>query len=260
MFFLLSSPFLFFSFFFVVLLLALELGRRVRLREIRDKHDVEPARFNIMDGAVFGLMGLLLAFTFAAAGARFEARRLLLVEEANAIGTAWLRLDLLPDSTRRPLQASFRQYVDARMTGYRALPDTLVARREFTRAAGMQQAIWSGAVAATEAAPTVAPSLLLLPALNAMFDIAAARMAAMRAHLPGAIFGLLCFLILCCGVLAGYGMTHSGPRNWLHTLGFATVFVITLYVIVDYEYPRWGFISLDSYDSPLIEVRRTMGD
>ena len=53
MFFLLSSPFLFFSLFFVVLLLALEVGRRVRLREIRDKHDVEPARFNIMDGAVW---------------------------------------------------------------------------------------------------------------------------------------------------------------------------------------------------------------
>jgi hypothetical protein len=258
--FLLSSAIFFFGLFFAGLMLALELGRRVRLREIRAKQDVEPARFSIADGAVFGLMGLLLAFTFAAAGGRFEARRQLLVDEANAVGTAWLRLDLLPDSARRPLQASFRQYVDARLAGYRAMPDTLAARREFTRAAGMQQAIWSGAVAATEAAPTPAPSLLLLPALNAMFDIATTRMAAMRAHLPGVIFGLLFFLVLCCGVLAGYGMTHSGPRNWLHTLGFAAVFVITLYVIADYEYPRWGFINLASSDRPLIEVRQGMGD
>ena len=256
----LTGAILFFSFFFVGTMLALELGRRMRLREIRDKHDVEPARFNIVDGAVFGLMGLLLAFTFAAAGTRFETRRQLLVAEANDIGTAWLRLDLLPDSARHPLQASFRQYLDARLAGYRALPDTLAAMREFNRATELQQVIWSAAVAATEAAPTVAPSLLLLPALNDMFDIATARIAAMRAHLPGVIFGLLFLLVLCCSVLAGYGMTHSGPRNWLHAVGFATVFVITLYVIVDYEYPRWGFVNLMSFDRPLIELRQSMGD
>ena len=260
MFFVLSTAILFFGLFFVALLLSLELGRRVRLREIRDKHDVEPARFGIVDGAVFGLMGLLLAFTFAAAGSRFEARRQLLVEEANAVGTAWLRLDLLPDSARRPMQASFRQYVDARLAGYRALPDTARAMREFARAAGMQQSIWSGAIAATEAAPTPAPALLLLPALNDMFDIASTRIAAMRAHLPAVVFGLLCFLVLCCGTLAGYGMTYSGPRNWLHSVGFATVFVVTMYVIVDYEFPRWGFINLASLDKPMLEVRQGMGD
>ena len=111
-----------------LLLLALELGRLVRLRAMRRDGDVESSRFGVVDGAVFGLMGLLLGFSFAAAGTRYDTRREQIVDEANAIGTAWLRLSLVPDTARGSLQGHFREYVDARLAGYAALPDTLPVR------------------------------------------------------------------------------------------------------------------------------------
>jgi membrane protein YdbS with pleckstrin-like domain len=122
----------------------------------------------------------------------------------------------------------------------------------------VQLTIWAEATAATRAQPTTAPAMLLLPALNQMFDIASTRKAAMRAHMPTIVFGLLIFLVLCCSVLAGYGMTDAGPRNWLHSFAFAAVFLVTLYVIVDYEFPRWGVINLKAQDQPMLEVRQSM--
>lgn len=242
-----------------LLLLALELGRRMRLRAIRRSGDTESSRFGIVDGAVFGLMGLLLGFSFAAAGGRYETRRQYIVDEANAIGTAWLRLSLVPDSARGPLQAHFREYVDARLAAYAAFPDTIAAKAAFARAEALQPTIWAEATAATSGAATTAPTMLLLPALNQMFDIASTRKAGLRAHMPRVIFGLLMFLVLCCSVLAGYGMTDAGPRRWLHGFAFAAVFVVTLYVIVDYEFPRWGVINLRALDQPMLEVRQGMG-
>jgi hypothetical protein len=244
--------------FLVVLGLALEFGRWLRLRELRGRPDTVAASFGAVDGAVFGLMGLILGFSFAGAGSRFESRRQLIVQEANAIGTAWLRLDLLPEAARAPLQAKFRDYADARIAGYRAFPDTVAANQAFARAKAMQPAIWSEALAAAAAMPTTAGTILLLPALNAMFDDANTRDASLRAHLPMTIFVLLIFLVLCCGVLAGYGITTGGPRNWLHILGFSAVITIMLYVITDYEYPRRGRITLAAFDQLLVDVRQEM--
>jgi hypothetical protein len=101
----------------------LELGRRTGAK--RRARDAEAAQtsVSVVNGAVFGLLGLLIAFTFSGAAARFERRRDLIVEEANAVGTAWLRLDLLPADAQPPLRDSFRRYIDARLDGYRMLPD-----------------------------------------------------------------------------------------------------------------------------------------
>lgn len=244
--------------FLVALLLALELGRWLRLRELRGKPDAPAGSFGPVDGAVFGLMGLILGFSFAGAGSRFESRRQLIVQEANAIGTAWLRLDVLPEAARAPLQAKFRDYTDARIAGYHAFPDTVAANEAFARAKAMQSAIWSEALAAAVAMPTTAGTILLIPALNAMFDDATTRNAALRAHLPMTIFALLILLVLCCGVLAGYGITTGGPRNWLHLLGFSGVITIMLWVITDYEYPRLGRITLTAFDQVMVDVREGM--
>lgn len=244
--------------FVVALVLSLELGRWLRMRQLRGKPNTAAGSFGAVDGAVFGLMGLILGFSFAGAGSRFETRRELIVQEANSIGTAWLRLDVLPEAARAPLQARFRDYADARIAAYRALPDTVAAREAFGRARGMQGAIWSEALAAAVAMPTTSGTILLLPALNAMFDDANARDAALMAHLPVTIFMLLIFLVLCCGVLAGYGITTGGPRSWLHLVGFSAVLTIMLYVITDYEYPRRGRITLAAFDQLMVDVRDGM--
>src|SRR5215510_4984847 len=101
-----------------------------------------------MAGAVFALLGLLIAFTFSGAASRFDARRQLVVEEANAIGTAYLRLDLLPAHTQPPLRESFRQYLQTRVEIYRKLPDIAAARQEAAHAVTLQGQIWSQALTA----------------------------------------------------------------------------------------------------------------
>ena len=131
---------------FITMLALLELGRRMGRRRAAD---TEGARTGVVDSAVFALLSLLLAFTFSGAAARFDARRHLVVEEANAIGTAYLRLDLLPADAQPALREMFRRYVETRLEAYRKLPDVPATRAELVKAAKLQGEIWSQAVAAT---------------------------------------------------------------------------------------------------------------
>ena len=112
---------------FIGMVILQEVGRRVGHRRLA--RDPEGARAGVgaIDGAVFGLLGLLVAFTFSGAATRFDARRQLVVEEANAIGTAYLRLDVLPPDAQPALRDKFRRYVEARLDAYRKLPDIAAA-------------------------------------------------------------------------------------------------------------------------------------
>src|SRR5262245_2274359 len=105
------------------ILLFLALGRALGRRAIA-RHDPNGLLGGgSLEAAVFGLLGLLIAFTFSGALTRFDQRRAQVVDEANAIGTAYLRIDLLPAASQPPLRAMFREYVDARLATYRKLPD-----------------------------------------------------------------------------------------------------------------------------------------
>jgi hypothetical protein len=100
---------------FVGMLLFLEIGRRFGSRRLKEDAGGTGEGVTTVDGAVFALLGLLIAFTFSGASARFDHRRELIVEEANAVGTAYLRLDLLPAAAQPPLRESFRRYLDSRL-------------------------------------------------------------------------------------------------------------------------------------------------
>ena len=102
-----------------------------------------------LEAAVFALLGLLIAFTFSGALTRFDVRRGQVVDEANAIGTAYLRIDLLPPAAQPRLRETFRNYVDARIATYRKLPDLQAAQRELALSQALQADIWAQAVAAT---------------------------------------------------------------------------------------------------------------
>ena len=212
-----------------------------------------------VDGAVFALLGLLIAFTFSGAGSRFDTRRQLIVEETNDIGTAYLRLDLLPADLQPALRESFRRYLDARIEMYRKLPDIAAAKE----VSGQGQR-----VAETNLAPggccqpggrrSAGAPILLLPALNAMIDITTTRTMATQMHPPTVVFVMLFGLALAASLLAGYGMTGSKVRSWLHMLGFALVMAVAVYVILDIEYPRLGLIRVDAFDQALVDLRESM--
>jgi len=244
---------------FLGMLMLLEVGRRIGVRRLAQDPTGAAAGVGTVEGAVFALLGLLIAFTFSGAATRFDARRQLIVEETNDIGTAYLRLDLLPLEAQPGLREKFREYLDTRLAIYRKLPDIAAAKVEMAKANRLQVDIWRLSVAASKAqGASAAASLLLLPALNAMIDITTTRTMALQMHPPVVIFALLFGLALASSLLVGYGMASSKARNWLHMLGLAFAMAVSVYVILDIEYPRLGFIRVDSFDQALVELRESM--
>jgi hypothetical protein len=241
---------------FAGILVLQEVGRRIGVR--RAAADAEGARAGLgaVEGAVFGLMGLMIAFTFSGAAGRFETRRQLIVEEANAIGTAYLRLDLLPAEAQPKLREQFRRYVDERLEVYRKLPDVVAAREALARSIALQGEIWAAAVDAVRGSPQA--TMLLLPAINAMIDITTTRTVALQTHPPTVIYGMLGLIALACALLAGHGMAGARSRSWVHVLGFAAILTLTVYVILDLEHPRVGLIRIDAVDQVLVDVRQSM--
>jgi len=244
---------------FVGMLILLEVGRRIGMRRLAADPQGAEAGVGTVEGAVFALLGLLIAFTFSGAAARFDLRRQLIVDEANDIGTAYLRLDLLPVEAQPGLREKFRNYVDARLAIYQKLPDMAAAQREMVKANRLQVEIWRQSVEASRAqGASAAAPMLLLPALNAMIDITTTRTMAAQIHPPMVIFALLYGLALISSLLVGYDMAGGKARNWLHMLGLAFVMAVSVYVIFDIEYPRLGFIRVDAFDQALVDLRAGM--
>ena len=242
---------------FAAMLGLLEVGRRIGARRLAKDADGARAGVGAVEGAVFGLLGLMIAFTFSGAAARFEVRRQLITTEANAIGTAWLRIDMLPAEAQPAMRDTFRRYVDSRIETYRRMPDIAAAYEEMARSTALQREIWSMAVASAPAGSPQA-TMLLLPALNQMIDITTTRLAATRTHPPAVVFGMLTLLALAGALLAGYSMAQGRTRNWLHVVAFAFTMAATIYVIVDLEFPRLGLIRIDDADLLLVELRQGM--
>ena len=244
---------------FVGMLLCLELGRRFGLRRLEEDSTADIEGIGAVDGAVFAVLGLLIAFTFSGASARFDARRQLIVEETNNIGTAYLRIDVLPAEAQPALRESFKRYLDNRIETYRKIPDVTAVRASLARGNELQLEIWRQAVAAvrTEGALPAAP-WLVLPALNAMIDITTTRTMAAQLHPPRVVFVMLFGLALVASLLAGYGMTGGKLRSRFHMVGFAAVMAIAVFVILDIEYPRLGWIRIDAFDQALVDLRESM--
>jgi len=190
------------------------------------------------------------------AAGRFEDRRDLIVDEANAIGTAYVRIHLLPTAAQGEMRERFRSYLDARLAVYGALPDLEAASAHLASTSRIQQEIWERGVATS--ADSQSARMLLLPALNEMFDITTTRTMAVQAHPPPVVFGLLFVFALCAALLAGSAMARPQSRHWLHSATFAFALAGSVYVIIDMEYPRLGLIRVDAFDKVLVELRRSM--
>jgi hypothetical protein len=243
----------------IVLLFGALLGAIALGRRIADRHvgDTEHKGSRAVEGAVFGLLGLLIAFTFSGATNRFENRRTLIVQEANAITTAYLRLDLLPPETQPQLRDEFRQYVDARVAVYHAMANKGPVQEAIQKVDRLQDQIWKHAVSASQRS-TDRPAGLVLPAINAMIDITTTRAVANQTHPPLVVHGMLVALALVCAGLAGYGMSGEAKVRRTLSIAFALVLTATIYVIGDVEFPRAGFIRIDAADELLVHVREEM--
>ena len=253
------SPLLFAVLLLCGMLILLETGRRVGIKRLPNESEGERGSLGAIEGAVFALFGLVMAFSFSGAASRFNEKRMLIAEEVNTIETAYLRLHLLAQPARPDLQELFRRYVDSRLETYRQLPNVESAEKEMAKSKRIQEEIWNDAVAAT-LLPNSHPDAgkLLLPALNNMIDISTTRTMALQIHPPRIVYALLFGLGLICSLLAGYRMAIGRHRSWLHIFGFTVITVIIVYVLLDVEYPRSGLIRLETSDQLLVQARENM--
>jgi hypothetical protein len=244
---------LFVGVLFAMMLALQEVGRRAALRDRQRTTDTGNLASGAAEAAVYALLGLLVAFTFSGAAERFESRRSLIVEEANAIGAAWRGIELIPASTQEPLRQMLRRYADLRIEDSRT---PLGSADGATQATLLQREIWSAAAAGAKAAGDDAPSSVLLPALIEMFDLRTLREHGRWRHPPAAVFVMLGVLVLVAALFAGYDIAAK-PRHWTRTMGFSAALGVAIFVIIDYEFPQIGFIRIDA-ESALIDVRRVM--
>lgn len=237
---------------FLGIIASFEIGRFFRnMRRVADTKS-ERAGFLAIEAAIFGFVALILAFTFSWSFMRFDVSRHLIIEEVNHINSAYLRLSLLPSQDQSELKGKLRQYVDARVAAYRAFPDYAKAQAGIDRATAIQGEIWTTAVTATQKMTSPQVSLLILPALDSMFDIANTRYMAIKMRRPVTITCLIIVLVFSCSLLAGFGMGDSKSRSWIHIIIYAALLTMTICTIVDLEYARTGLVQISEYDQALI--------
>ncbi len=202
--------------------------------------------------AMLGLLALLLGFTFALALNRYEARRDLVVQEANAIGTTWLRAQLLGEPARGRMTVLLRGYVDARLDWSRD-PSPVAS---LTRTAALQQKLWAETGTAVRQDSSTQLSRALMEAMNDSFDRASERAAARRAHIPDEVLGIL---LLCAALSAGMlgtMMGATGRRSRAATTMLLLLVALALLMIFDLDRPVSGAIQVSQQSFE--ELRQSM--
>lgn len=244
---------------FPAFMLAAEVGRRRGLAYLARDPEGLPKGTGAAEASVYAVIGLILAFSFSGADARFENRRHLIMSETNAIGTAYMQLDLLPEPARSEVRKDFLLYLDSRIATYRGTYDRAAIDAQLQRSAEIKDRIWKKSVASTlDRGSHPNASALLLPTLREMFDIATTRWLALTDHPPIAIFLLLTGMNMVGALLSGFATSVNKRRPWFYIWILAAVLSVTQYVIVDLEFPRAGLIRLDSADQYLVELRRSL--
>ncbi|MCB2186504.1 MAG: DUF4239 domain-containing protein [Deltaproteobacteria bacterium] len=241
------------------IVLCLELGYRLGRRGAQKAHEAEKTGIGVIDAAVFGLLGLILALTIGGSVSRLDHRRQLILQETLAVGTAYQRLDILAPTDRTALQGLFKEYLGSRLQLYRLLPeDVAAAKAELAKSEALAGKIWSAAVTAAKAAAPQPAVMLLLPALNQMFDVATERTRYFYIHLPPAFIAILMVTAWACSVLAGYSLYNPRGRNFIHMAVFAVVITAAFSLIMDLDYPRLGLITLRDMDQGLLELWQSL--
>jgi hypothetical protein len=241
----------------VLFLGASEVGLRLGRRLSPDSdHDVDLQELSTIQAAVLGLLALLLGFTFSMAASRFEARKELLRDEVNAIGTAYLRTQLLQEPYRSDAARLLRQYVETRLELQEAghVPENLAGVN--ARTARLQDQLWAEAVAAADRDARSVPTGLFIQALNDMIDMHGKQLAALRNRIPFPIFVLLCLVAVAALAMTGYGCGVDRNRNFPLTLTMSLVIASVIWLIVDLHRPTQGLIAIDQQS--LIELRESM--
>jgi len=241
-----------FIFILAVVLLSVEGGYRLgKYRRSRHEEEKE-APLGTMVGATLGLLAFILAFTFGLAATRFDTRRQVLLNEANAIGTTYLRAGMLPERAQQ-IRDLLRAYVGARLE---AVQSGKVAEG-VRRSEEIQQQVWLEAETIGQKTPNSIVVGLFVQSLNQLIDLHAERLqAGLRSRIPGAIWvGLFAVAALSLATM-GYHAGLSGTRRSLAIVAVAVTFSVVIELIADLDRPQEGVLRISQH--ALLDVQRSM--
>lgn len=234
---------------FLMLVLFVRIGRWLRLRSKHgdDRTDDE----GYLLSAALALLGLLIAFTFSLALNRYDSRRTLVVEEANAIGTAWLRAGLIEGDGGVRLQQSIARYADLRMRLPGSLDEAGAAEIDAS-SARVQSQLWQMMKAQLPSMPPPVAATLI-PAMNAMFDITASRKAERQAHIPSDVIAILMLSAAMSAAIIGYVLGNTGRSHSTVTTIVFGLLTLALLMTLDLDRPWGGAIKVSQ--QPMIDMR-----
>jgi hypothetical protein len=248
----LRSPFAVAGFLLAVLLVFHEIGYRLGRRAKRLDDDDYKRRVDMMRNAVLALVTFLVGFSFAGAGARFIDRQDMMVKEANAIGTSYLRAMLLPEPQRSRLQAELRQYVLDRLELLSHGPANIGPL--LAKAGETQMRIWQAGVEGVGTDRVFAN--FILPPLNDVIDIHSEHLSAARRHIPNTILIVIVAAAALGTGMIGYDNGLVRRRYFLLSCGFAAVSAASLWMTIDLDRPRQGFLRAS--ELPYVELLESM--
>lgn len=244
---------------FASMALAIEAGVRIGLRTTAAANEATKSHVNAIQGSILGILALLLGFTFSLSLQRFDTRSEAVVDEANAIGTAYLRALLLPVPLRQDVQALLRDYVDLRI---RAGGVTVVKRLEreevVAQTVRAQAALWGYARQAAEANPNPVTSGLFIQSLNELIDSFGKAEAGLHRHVPEVVLLLLYGTFVMAGVIVGFSAGLAGHRPSMVSYVMVALMVVLVFIILDLDRPRRGLIEVSQ--ASMVELRDSIRD
>jgi hypothetical protein len=237
----------------LLVLLSIEGGFRLGGARHRQSPAEKEAPVGSMVGATLGLLAFLLAFTFGSAASRFDVKRQLLLDEANAIGTTYLRAGLLPAEHRDEVRRLLAEYVDVRLEATR----TGVLDEALRRTDELHRLLWAHAESAGASDPRSEVAGLFIQSLNEVIDLHAKRITAgLRNPIPSTIWLTLYVLSALALGAMGYHGGLTGTSRSLATLVVAVAFSVVMWVIADLDRSQEG--SLRVSQQALIDLRNSM--
>ena len=207
------------------------------------------------EGALLGLLALLLSFTFNMSASRYDTRRALLIQESIYISTVLSCADLYPDSSRREFRKDLQQYIEARILYYNAgTIDEVKIARTLHDAAKISNRIWQRAAHLSKESSAAVPYNLMLSALNDMTGVVTNRDAARLARVPEPIIWLLFILTFLGSLIIGYSKKEK-KNDWVVLSIYSLMTVITIYIIIDLDRPQRGIIKTDTAHHKIVTLR-----
>lgn len=242
--------------FAVVLAAGSEAGFRLgRASESRNADNKRPQLGAVTSG-MLSVLGLLLGFTMSMAVTRFEVRKQLVLDEANAIGTSYLRARLLPAPEGAEIMNLLREYIAVRLEYADVVDDFNRLRETREQAVHLQNEFWSLAVDSGLKDPSPVKAGLLLQSLNEVIDLEAARWMAFQNHVPLPVIYVNCVVAFLETLLVGYGFGREGRRQVFSTTMLVLAITVVLAVIVDLDQPKQGFIK--GSQQPLVDLQHQL--